>query len=437
MESLFDHPELAQYSTELYPGQMVHFENFTTNDIFILVEGQLEVYLSERLITTATEPGTVLLDIVKLLDNYNSVAIKSVTTTFVMRISADDAIHLIDAVPDFSKVISKALVRKISEPQCMVYDCNTFSDQMPDAVVVVDNNEHILSINEAAETLFGYTKDEVEMRPVTKLFPVITDYQEIMSKTEGDVQLREQMITANHPTREKFYVSMSVASLADRNSQQFGYVLICRDITQAKELDNRYKTSKKAIVPFLFIVLMGAIVFAYILPQAFKGYQVYDARVETFKEQLVQDVEALTVIANPVLEGKVSGESVLGQIKAYFSVSLPHFKNYDGFVILGPDKRVVYSKALNEKRMPMVTEGTSYGEFDLGHEDHSVHGVITSYHVSTDAPQGERFTEIVFPVQYNGETEGWFIFIMNMNHLDATFNMQLGDLKEMEIGQDK
>lgn len=433
MASVFEHPDLAQFSTELFPGQTVHFENFTTTDIFILIKGSMEVYLSEKLITVATEPGTVLLDIVKLLDNYNSVGIKSLTTTEVMRISADDIQPLIEKHPEFAKIISKSLVTKITEPQSMVYDCNTFSDQLPDAVVVVDHAEVILSINEAAENLFGYIKDELEMQPVSKIFPLVSDYQAIVDQISPDTSLREQIISANHPSKGKIYISISIANLTDRNDNRFGYILICRDITKAKRVDSKYTYSKKALIPLLILILMGAIVFAIVLPQAFKGYEVFDARKDTFQEQISQDLKALLKISNPVLKGTRTVDEALSLISSYFSVVLPHHKNYSGLVILDSKKKVVYMKSLDEKTRVSMAIGSSYGEFQFDTVKDSIHGVISSYHVNKDNPQGERYTEVVFPVHDGNKLQGWFVFIMDMEHLNKVLNLQEEDLKAMKI----
>lgn len=433
MESVFEYPDLKQYTTALYAGQMIYFENFTTNDIFILVKGTIEVYLSERLITVATEPGTVLLDIVKLLDSYNNVGVKSLTATEIIRISVNDIEPLIDKYPDFSKIIAKSLVKKITEPQSIVYDCNTFSDQLPDAIVVVDNSENIFSINEVAESLFGYIKEELEMKPVSKLFSLMSDYRAIIGQITENTSLREQIISVEHPSKGRIYISISITSLIDSKNISFGYILICRDITKAKEINQKYTTSVKALIPLLVLLFMGMIVFAYVLPQAFKGYEVFDARKETFQEQVKQDFSAMVAIANPVLAGNESEANAKLQLEAYFSISLPHHLYYQGLVVLDDKKKVIYTMSLNNSENVPVKIGSSYSEFNLKSKKDSIHSVISSYHVSKMNPQGKRYTELIFPIKYKEELHGWFIFIMNMDNLNKTLKLQENDLKEMHI----
>lgn len=114
-----------------------------------------------------------------------------------------------------------------------------------DAIIGFDNDFSIFLWNKGAETLFGYTKDEVMGRDFAFLIP-----NHLIEKGEKDYlinEVREKGFLANHETEritkngEIKNVSVSRFAIYDEENEQIGSVGIVRDITLVKRLQKELR----------------------------------------------------------------------------------------------------------------------------------------------------------------------------------------------------
>ncbi|MDP9133166.1 MAG: PAS domain S-box protein [Nitrospirota bacterium] len=113
----------------------------------------------------------------------------------------------------------------------------------PDAIVLADEEGHILSWNSAAERLFGYADEEVLGQFLTTIMPerYRPDHQRALERVRatGDVRLKGVVVNLHglHKSGREFPIEMSLSSWI--SGGQRVYCGIVRDITARKEAEAR------------------------------------------------------------------------------------------------------------------------------------------------------------------------------------------------------
>jgi PAS domain S-box-containing protein len=115
----------------------------------------------------------------------------------------------------------------------------------PDAIVLADGNGHILSWNAAAVSLFGFTPEEVQGRPLTMLMP--ERYHQLhldalqRVRSSGDMRQKGKLVNV-HGLRKhggEFQVEMSLSSWISREQRFLCGIL--RDVTAREEAAARLR----------------------------------------------------------------------------------------------------------------------------------------------------------------------------------------------------
>lgn len=135
----------------------------------------------------------------------------------------------------------------------------------PSAIIVIDFNLNVMLWNSEAEKMFGWTKEEI----LDKQYPILPDFlmDEInrhlrsLSKGEsfcGMETLRQQK------DGNLINVSISAASLVDRDKVPIGYVAVFADIRESKqthqalrETETNYRTIFNAATEAIFVIDAG------------------------------------------------------------------------------------------------------------------------------------------------------------------------------------
>lgn len=114
-----------------------------------------------------------------------------------------------------------------------------------DAVLVVDREEKIISINGVAEGLCGYHLDEAVGKKYNEIFNFIlektpdvlyTDFIAEVIKTESIYEMPDHTILISKDGRH-IPVADSAAPIHDKDGNVFGCVLVLRDTTHERELE--------------------------------------------------------------------------------------------------------------------------------------------------------------------------------------------------------
>ena len=117
---------------------------------------------------------------------------------------------------------------------------DTIFRSVSDAIVTVDLQLRIVQLNEAAKQWLNYT--DIGRCPNLLRWPIealchacIDDVRKIL---QGGEEVRKHLIESTTPDHKTKMVSINVSPLRDENNQLQGVVIVARDMTPAKPLEN-------------------------------------------------------------------------------------------------------------------------------------------------------------------------------------------------------
>ncbi len=121
-----------------------------------------------------------------------------------------------------------------------------------DGVITTDINGNVVLINKVAEGLTGWKQTEARGRPIRDVFPLVDE-----KTNEPRVSPVEQVLRTGRACEleghafliardgSRFLITDSVAPIMDRDSVISGTVLVFRDITERRKLEDRINKSEK------------------------------------------------------------------------------------------------------------------------------------------------------------------------------------------------
>ncbi len=120
------------------------------------------------------------------------------------------------------------------------------------AIMVIDKEEKIISWNEGAQKIFGYSEDEVLGKDSSLLLPKNEKYLIELQKIKEDV-VKFGSIKINETERkskenEIRHVQLNITNLPGSNGESSGRTVIIKDITELKKLKDQVDQSEKLAV---------------------------------------------------------------------------------------------------------------------------------------------------------------------------------------------
>jgi PAS domain S-box-containing protein len=120
-----------------------------------------------------------------------------------------------------------------------------------DSIVSMDENGLIIEFNSAAETAFGYSREDVVGKPMTDMIipPRLREahmkgMSHYLKTGEGPIMDQRVQVTAMRASGEEFPVELAVTAVDIDNSKLF--IAYMRDITERIENENTLKQAKEA-----------------------------------------------------------------------------------------------------------------------------------------------------------------------------------------------
>ena len=120
------------------------------------------------------------------------------------------------------------------------------------AIMVIDRDEKIISWNEGAQKIFGYSADEVLGMDSSLLLPANKKYHDELHKIKEDIK-KFGSIKINETERktkdnELRNVQLNITNLPGSNGESSGRTVIIKDITELKKLKEQVDQSEKLAV---------------------------------------------------------------------------------------------------------------------------------------------------------------------------------------------
>ena len=116
-----------------------------------------------------------------------------------------------------------------------------------DAIISKDLDGIILTWNDAAARMFGYSTQEIIGQNIRCLIPEELQYEEaaILAKIRAGKRISHYETERIRKTGERFDVSISISPLIDREGRIIGASKIAREITERKRLEKQLIQSEK------------------------------------------------------------------------------------------------------------------------------------------------------------------------------------------------
>lgn len=125
---------------------------------------------------------------------------------------------------------------------------NSVFNALEEAVVIQSTDRVVTDLNQAAEKMFGYTKDEVK-KSSTLIFHVDKEHYLEFGERITEAFDKGETISFEYSARRKngeiFPTEHSVAPLKNSTQNSIGIVSVVRDLTQKKEAEEKLRESQK------------------------------------------------------------------------------------------------------------------------------------------------------------------------------------------------
>ncbi|PYG84349.1 hypothetical protein LY28_03612 [Ruminiclostridium sufflavum DSM 19573] len=135
-----------------------------------------------------------------------------------------------------------------------------------DGIICTDINDKITFINKAAENMTGWTRDEAQSKSLTDIFCIIDAATGIKYESPFSSEVKEnaakglrrnsQLVTKYG---DKKYISASCSPVVEKNVTVSGSVIVFRDITNIRKIEEAVKIERNNIMTIIQIAPIGVI----------------------------------------------------------------------------------------------------------------------------------------------------------------------------------
>jgi PAS domain S-box-containing protein len=423
LDSFMDNPDFSRYLTRFKAGQVLFLEADESKDLYILVSGELDVLKGRRKISEIKGRGALFGEMSLFLGSRRTATVRAKTDVEAIVIPPDRVEAVVREFPELIWEISRYMAGRLEEASRVVYGLNEFYDQIPDAVVLTDQDGRVLAWNAAARRLYGRDWDEMRHRPVDEIYEDPGQYREYLGLVQDEFSVRERVLEVRHPRKGLRSVSTSMNILHDGHHNFQGVLSIGRDVTEARKVERRYRRIRNWVLPSILLagLVAGGMFVGY--PYLTNGYLPVDVKKQEFKNQLGKDFILLRSLISEDLESKDrTGTSKV--LREFFEIQEGDVTPYTGLVLLDEEKKVFdfYNIHMDEDEIKAML-GSSYGGISFQGNPDSMHRVLSLYRVTRENPRGHRGIEVAFRVERDGDFLGWLLFQMNKELVENVYGI--------------
>jgi PAS domain S-box-containing protein len=434
LNKIINNPDLEKYMITFKSGQIIFLEGDDSQDLYILVSGQLDILKGNRKLADISEPGNLFGEMSFLLGARRTATAKAREDGKALRIPKEEISEFLEKFPEVTEDVTMLLARRLDETSQILYGLKEFCDQLPDAVILTDREGKILTWNSIAENMYGRTWEDMHHKSAKEIYEEPQDYMGYLGEVQSRYSVREKILKIRHPEKGTRFISTSTTVLFDGHHNFQGLLSLGRDVTRFKKMENRYYNVWKWIIPFFILLCFLAAAVFFTLP-----YFKRDSSVirDTIKPDLRNQLGKDYLLLKSLLGDQFASRDRLKTnqlMKDFFDIQENEESPYLGLVLL--DENLIVFDAYSIKAGATGSSemiGSSYAGIEFQGDERSLHRVLTLYRTDKDHPMGRKGIEVAFEMSKDNKLTGWLIFQVDPELLDNIYGVNEDDLKKFQF----
>lgn len=426
-DEIFNYSGLNKYLTGFETGQIIFLEGDDSQDLFILESGQIDIFKGNKKISEITRKGEFFGEMSFLLGAKRTATVKAASDVRAIRIPKSEINSILNEFPLITKEITRILARRLDETSQMLYGLKEFCDQLPDAVIVTNRDDKILTWNSVAEKMYGLDGYEMQYKPAEEIYAEPEEFVNFLEEVRSRYSVREKILRIKHPEKGTRYISTSTTVLYDGHHNYQGLLSLGRDVTAVKNLERHYRRIRNWTIPVILILgLLTAGVFL-VYPHFSREEIVVDVKKEGLRDQIGKDYFLMrSLLIQPFVDRDRKRISKI--MTGFLGIQAPENLPYSALLLLDEDKKVFAAVSARPDIDASSLIGSSYAGLDFKGKEESINRLLTLYRTDSDHPTGRRGVEIAFKIDRDQRPLGWLVFQMDMEKLQTRYNCTEADL---------
>ena len=436
MLDIINRPDMQQYTVSFASGETLFIQGDNTQDMYLLVNGQIEVFKDDNKIADITEPGTTIGEMSFLLNAKRTATVKALTDVKTIKIPTGQITDFMHGNPALVLHIALKLARRLEETTRIMHGLREFSDQLPDAIIMADNERHILSWNHAAEKLYGRTWQQMKGYPLADLYQDSGTYEQFVVDVQSGNSLREKELAVKHPDGSTLFVSTSTTVLYDGHHNVEGFIFLSRDVTASKDLEKKYKRVKRWLIPSIAFFCLVIIAIFFSIPYFSRGNKILDYKKGVFENRIIEDSQNITMaLTEPLAAGNLT--AIADIMRTFFDDENHAHFGIKGLLLLNRDKKVISAYSPEQSGAAATIVGSSYSGIKFKGEADAAYKHLTLFRADKKHRMGAKGVEIAYEIrQENGELTNWLLFQLDMEHLELEYGINTKILSKIDFRKD-
>ncbi|MCB2193627.1 MAG: cyclic nucleotide-binding domain-containing protein [Deltaproteobacteria bacterium] len=429
-----DDPRLERYLIIFHQNQTLFLEGEQSQDLYVLLEGELDVLKGEQVISILSEPGAVFGEMSFLMGDKRTATIRARTQGKALCVPREEIGRFLQEFPELGKNMAQVLAQRLDAASDQLFGLKEFCDMLPDAVVLTDHTGKVTALNRAASELYGRDWQQIGHRPMEELFEQGQQVRELAGGVRGGQTCTEQVVCCQHPQQGSRYVSLSLSALYDAQQDFKGLLLVGRDVTAVERLKRRMHHLRGWLIAALAALILcigGLVAYPYFTTQNDQETRLH----ELFRRQITRDYLLLnSLLAEDLAQGNMDrGEELL---RRFFATPSDGALPFTGVVVLDRDKKVLesyYPQGRDDAQKP----GSNYGHIPFEGQSRDHHRVLKVFHQGRGNSGSWEELLVAFPLSHKGKSLGWLLLGLNPQALQKRYDLDHAALTNMDLDTGK
>ncbi|MBW1910105.1 MAG: cyclic nucleotide-binding domain-containing protein [Deltaproteobacteria bacterium] len=432
LEEIIKNPKLNKYLTSFNIGQTLFLEGDDSQDLFILISGQLDILKGTTKIAEITEKGALFGEMSFFLGARRTATVKAKDDVKAIRVPKEEITSFLQEFPPVGSKIATLLAQRLEETSQIVYGLREFSDQLPDAVIMTDREGKILTWNTSAERLYGREADQMRHKPAEEIYEEPQVYKDFLEEVQSKHAVREKVLKIKHPEKGTRHISTSTTVLYDGHHNLQGVLSLGRDVTDSQKLQRRYERFRKWLIPSLILLVLLTTGVFYGYAKVIRSYETMDVKKQGLRDHIAKDY---LVLKSLLIDHFAAGDRVKTShvMRDFFNIQDKKTIPYTGLVLLGKDKKVFNAYSIKAGTDVSKMIGSSYTGIAFSGSEESLHRVLALYRTDKDHPMGCRCIELAFEMSKDDDFLGWVAFQMDMDLLKRKYGIEEHDFRRFQF----